>query len=270
VFSDKSHGPTPTGVIGGILSRIKNPQSRALLLTNVFSHLRAVESCFFENETCMAAIATAMSEIEDLQNTPVDQLSASPEIPNDLARKFIQSKFISLFGVACLLTCYPDYYDSYSFEGFKIPLEKTFLLSIPDLLENPHIQLDYTSQIIYHALSLSGMVLDPSAHKENGGLIKHLYRKCLTLANCWLDYIQNTPADLFAAVIMVSTGTYLVFKPTRPNVLDINGPRELQQRTGLEDAWSCLQDRQGLGLFLHGRESRRDRCAAIALARIDN
>lgn len=103
VFSDKFHGPTPPGVIGGILSRIKNPQSRELLLTNVFSHLRAVESCFFENETCMAAIAAAMPEIEHLQITPVDEGSASHEIPHGLARKFIQSTFISLFAVACLL-----------------------------------------------------------------------------------------------------------------------------------------------------------------------
>lgn len=103
MFSDKSHGPTPPGVIGGLLSRIKDPQSRALLLTNAFSHLRAVESCFFENETCMAAIDAAMAEIEHLHITPVDEELESPELPHDLARKFIQSKFISLDNVACLL-----------------------------------------------------------------------------------------------------------------------------------------------------------------------
>ncbi|KAJ5832961.1 hypothetical protein N7474_001272, partial [Penicillium riverlandense] len=181
VPSDKSHVPTMPGVIGCILSRIKNPQSRALLLSNVFSHLRTVESCFFENERCVAAIAAAMSEIEYLQNIPANEPPASPEIPNDLAKDFIQSKFVSCF---------------------KIPLEKTFLLSIPDLLENPHIQLDYTSQIIYHAVRLSGIVLDSGSHKDNGGLIRNLCRMCLDLADCWLDHIQNTPADLFAAVSM--------------------------------------------------------------------
>ncbi|KAF3392814.1 hypothetical protein F1880_008729 [Penicillium rolfsii] len=186
--SDKSHSATPSGVIGCILSRIKDPESRALLLTNVFSHLRAVESCLFQNETCMLAIAAALSEIEHLQNTSVDQGSPSHAIPKDLTRKFIQS-----------------YYDTYQFEGFKIPLEKSFLLSMPDLLENPHVQLDYTSQIIYHSLCLQGVMLDPSSHNDNGGLVGHLYRKCLTLADRWLDHVQNTSADLCAAMLMAST-----------------------------------------------------------------
>jgi hypothetical protein len=86
-----------SGVVGGILSRIKDPDSRALLLSNVFSHLRTVESCFFENERCVGAIAAAMSEIEYLQNEPDNEPLASPEIPNDLAKQFIQSKFVSYF-----------------------------------------------------------------------------------------------------------------------------------------------------------------------------
>lgn len=97
VSSGRSHDPTMSGVVGGILSRIKDPDSRALLLSNVFSHLRTVESCFFENERCVGAIAAAMSEIEYLQNEPDNEPLASPEIPNDLAKQFIQSKFVSYF-----------------------------------------------------------------------------------------------------------------------------------------------------------------------------
>jgi hypothetical protein len=93
VLSDHVQAPATPGVIGGILSRIKNPQSRALLLSNVFSHLRAVESCFFENENCIGAIAAAMMEIEHLQETPAKEALENPEIPNELTKKFIQSKF---------------------------------------------------------------------------------------------------------------------------------------------------------------------------------
>ncbi|KAJ5611397.1 hypothetical protein N7510_008116 [Penicillium lagena] len=211
VSSDISCAPTMSGVIGAILSRIKNPQSRALLLSNVFSHLRTVESCFFENERCVGAIAAAMSEIEYLQNTPANEPPASPEIPNDLAKKIIQSKFC------------------YQFEGFKIPLDKNFLLSIPDLLENPHIQLDYTSQIIYHTVRLQGIILDLSSHKDNGGLIRHLYRTCLALTDSWLDHIQNTPADLFAAVLMASEVIKFQSRSSgADNVPGIDGTRKLR------------------------------------------
>jgi hypothetical protein len=94
VSFDKSHAPAMPGVIGGILGRIKDPQSRSLLLSNVFSHLRTVESCFFENERCVGAIAAAMSEIEYLQNEPDNEPPDCPEIPKDLAKNLIQSKFI--------------------------------------------------------------------------------------------------------------------------------------------------------------------------------
>ncbi|CEJ61114.1 hypothetical protein PMG11_09656 [Penicillium brasilianum] len=187
VFPERSNSPVPPGVIGGILSRIRDPQSRALLLSNVFSHLQGVESRFFENENCVRAIAVAMSKIEHLQDTPTNEPTASADMPKEIARKFLR-----------------NYYDCYQFEGFKIPLDKSFLLSIPDLLENPHVQLDYISQIIYYALGLQGIILDPGAHRDNGGKIKYLYRKCLELTNRWQDHIQNTPADLYGAILMVS------------------------------------------------------------------
>lgn len=95
VFPDNPHGPTSPGVIGGILGRIKNPDSRTLLSSNVFSHLRAVESCVFENETCMGAIAAAMSEIEHLQNEQADDPPVNLEISNKQANTFIQSKLVS-------------------------------------------------------------------------------------------------------------------------------------------------------------------------------
>jgi hypothetical protein len=53
--------------------------------------LRTVESCFFENERCVQAIAAAMSEIEYLQDTPAHEPLADPEISKDLTKTFIQS-----------------------------------------------------------------------------------------------------------------------------------------------------------------------------------
>ncbi len=124
---------------------------------------------------------------------------------------------------------YSDYYDYYQFEGFKIPLEKGFLLSIPDLLENPHVQVDYISQIILHALCLQGIILDPTSHNDNGGLIRLLYRKCLALTDCWLDNIQDTPADLFVAILMASDDARLQLRSSLADIVaDIDGHGGLQ------------------------------------------
>lgn len=121
---------------------------------------------------------------------------------------------------------YSDYYDYYQFKGFKIPLEKDFLLSVPDLLENPHVQVDYISQIILHALCLQCIILDPSSHNDNGGLVRQLYRKCLALTDCWLDNIQDTPADLYGAILMASEYAPLQLRSSRADIvagIDGNG-----------------------------------------------
>ncbi|KAJ5743872.1 hypothetical protein N7533_008742 [Penicillium manginii] len=174
-------------VIHNVVSRIKDEGSRSMLLSNVFCHLRSVESCFFENEQCIRAVTSAMLEIDFMQSTQEAEPLRDPVIPKDLARKFIE-----------------NYYDCYQYEGFKVPLEKSFLSSIPDLIESPHVKLDFTVQIIYYAVLLQGIVLDPDAYSGNRGIIRNLYLKCVALSEDWLANIQDTPADLFAALSMIS------------------------------------------------------------------
>jgi hypothetical protein len=110
-----------------------------------------------------------------------------------------------------------------------MPLEKDFLLSIPDLLRNPHIQVDYVSQIIYHSLCLQSIMLNPSLHNDIGGLVRYIYQKCQTLTEYWVDHIQNTPTDLYAAILMASEAIILQVRSNRTyNELGIDGPRGMQ------------------------------------------
>ncbi|KAJ5129548.1 uncharacterized protein N7515_005587 [Penicillium bovifimosum] len=175
--------------IRDIISRIKDEGSRSMLLSSVLCHLQQIESCFLENEQFLCAIGSAMSEtqfmkvIQPQPTEPPEELS----IPKDLAQQLI------------------DYYYSFcNFEGFKIPLEKSFLTSIPDLLEIPHVQLDCTSQIIYYTILLQGIVTKPEALPRRGTLIHILYRKCVTLSEDWLKNVKDTPADFFAAITLMS------------------------------------------------------------------
>ncbi|CAI7644759.1 unnamed protein product [Penicillium pancosmium] len=174
-------------VVRGIVGRIKDEGSRSMLLSSVFCHLRSVESCFFENEQCIRAITSAMSEIEFMQSTQAVEPLRDPVVPKEQAKKFIE-----------------NYYDCYQFEGFKVPLEKSFLCSIPDLIEIPHVKLDHTVQIIYYTVLLQGIILDPEAYPGRGGIIRNLYMRCVALSDHWLANIEDTPADLFAAFLMIS------------------------------------------------------------------
>ncbi|KAJ5466166.1 hypothetical protein N7530_009953 [Penicillium desertorum] len=182
---------TPTTIvppgIRDIISRIKDEGSRSMLLSSVFCHLQQIESCFLENERCLCAITSAISEIQFMQDTQLTEPPEELSIPKDLAQQLI------------------DYYYSFChFEGFKIPLEKSFLTSIPDLLEIPHVQLDCTSQIIYYTILLQGIVTKPEALPRRGTLIHILYQKCVSLSEDWLKNIKDTPADFFAALTLMS------------------------------------------------------------------
>ncbi|KAJ5975437.1 hypothetical protein N7481_009144 [Penicillium waksmanii] len=174
-------------VVRSIVGRIKDEGSRSMLLSSVFCHLRSVESCFFENEQCIRAITSAMSEIEFMQSTQAIEPLRDPVVPKDQAKKLIE-----------------NYYGCYQFEGFKIPLEKSFLYSIPDLIEIPHVKLDYTVQIIYYTVLLQGIIMDPEAYPGRGGIIRNLYLRCVALSDGWLANIQDTADDLFAAFLMIS------------------------------------------------------------------
>lgn len=102
-----------------------------------------------------------------------------------------------------LLTSSLDFYSFYHFEGFRVPLEQCFLSSIPDLLEIPHVQLDYTSQIIYYTIVLQGMVSNPGEIGGRGHYVQYLYQKCVSLSEKWLQNVKETPADFFAALTLV-------------------------------------------------------------------
>lgn len=97
----------------------------------------------------------------------------------------------------------PVYYESYQFEGFRIPLEKSFLLSIPDLLEIRHVSLDATSTLIYYNVLLQGILMDPDNTVQRGGMVRSIYQTSIGMVDDWLDQIKNTPEDLFAAYLMV-------------------------------------------------------------------
>ncbi|KAF4769654.1 hypothetical protein HAV15_011575 [Penicillium sp. str.  len=182
---------TPTTIvppgIRDIISRIKDEGSQSMLLSSVFCHLQQIQSCFLENEQCFCVITSAMSEIQFMQDTQPTEPSEELSIPKDLAQQLI------------------DYYYGFcGFEGFKMPLEKSFLTSIPDLLEIPHVQLDCTSQIIYYTTLFQGIVLKPEVLLRRGTLIHILYQKCVSLSEDWLKNIRDTPADFFAALTLMS------------------------------------------------------------------
>ncbi|ODM16857.1 hypothetical protein SI65_07822 [Aspergillus cristatus] len=183
---DETHTPTTRGVVDTVLSRINDQGARSFIRSNVFYHLAHVKSRFFDDERCIETINAAMTDIERMEDTHTEGQPASG-ISKELAKKWIH-----------------HYYAGYEFEGFRVPLGEDFVVAIPDLLEIPHVKLDYTSQIIYYNVLLQGLMLSTDECPGRGGIVQYLYNTCMTLVDGWLDNVKHTPADLYAAFLMLS------------------------------------------------------------------
>ncbi|RAL07162.1 transcription factor domain-containing protein [Aspergillus homomorphus CBS 101889] len=172
-------------MVQSLLGRVHDDRIRSLLRSHVFCAIDKIGSRFFENERCLRAMDAAIAGIEQLDNTPAE--INSPAIPKEAAKKWIN-----------------QYFGNYQFEGFRIPLEKDFILAIPDLLESPHVQLDATSQIIYYNVLFQAFMLDTEEVEGRGQVVQYLCGRCFNLVEDWLGQIQYTTADLFAAFMMMS------------------------------------------------------------------
>lgn len=82
--------PAAQGVAQTILRGLKDENTRSLLSSNVFCHLKTVESRFWGNEKCIQAIEVAMREISQLENVETAKPKASPVITKETAHKWIE------------------------------------------------------------------------------------------------------------------------------------------------------------------------------------
>lgn len=92
--NDKIHTPTTRGVVATVLNRINDQGARSFIRSNVFNHLAHVKSRFFENERCIEAIDSAMTEIECVEDTHAEGQPAFG-ISKELAKKWIHRMFYS-------------------------------------------------------------------------------------------------------------------------------------------------------------------------------
>lgn len=96
------------------------------------------------------------------------------------------------------------YFDGHQFAAFRVPLDRRFLLSIPDLLEIPHVKLDATSQILFYSAVVQGLFIDPDPVPDRAILIRNIYLLVADLAEIWANSVQITIPDLYASFFVVS------------------------------------------------------------------
>ncbi|XHG06214.1 hypothetical protein AWENTII_009417 [Aspergillus wentii] len=157
------------------------------LHSDLLYQLRYAGRNLVENEVFSKAMRNAMMEIETSTNWQERDLPINPPpLSKEMAKRWAGM-----------------FFDSSQCEGFRCPLEKDFVLSIPDLLEIRHVKLDSTCLIIYYNSVLQGMMIDTEPVPNRGVLVQHLYRKCTDLVDRWRSEAQNTYVDFYAAFLMM-------------------------------------------------------------------
>ncbi|KAH6721976.1 hypothetical protein BKA61DRAFT_666723 [Leptodontidium sp. MPI-SDFR-AT-0119] len=96
------------------------------------------------------------------------------------------------------------WFDSIGMESRFLHPRRDFITSIPDLLENPHIRIDFATQITYYNLLYSGMVFHEDQDVEQGSYGRQIYRRILSLIPEWEREAGATTMDFLASFFTVS------------------------------------------------------------------
>lgn len=100
---------------------------------------------------------------------------------------------------------------------------RDFITSIPDLLENPHIRIDFATQITYYNLLYSGMVFHEDQDVEQGSYGRQIYRRILSLIPEWEREAGATTMDFLASFFTV------LYPHTKPGLWSND------EHTGIDD-----------------------------------
>ncbi|KAI9038881.1 kinesin family protein [Aspergillus affinis] len=171
----------------GILDRLKEGKVKSQLSSILFQ-LRYTKFGLFEDEQFANAL---QASLEDLESSETQNEGYMP-YPRPFVTKEMARKWLNLF------------FETHQFGAFQLALPKDFIMTIPDLLEIRHVQLDNLSLIIYYNVVFQGMLLDHDNIEDRNSFVQYFYQTCMDMVEGWLDKVENTATDLYATFLMYS------------------------------------------------------------------
>ncbi|KAH7357012.1 hypothetical protein BKA65DRAFT_219360 [Rhexocercosporidium sp. MPI-PUGE-AT-0058] len=82
--------------------------------------------------------------------------------------------------------------------------KREFMVSMADLLENPHVRIDFATQIVYYNLLFMGMVVHEDRDVEHGFYGRQIYCQILSLIPEWEREESGTSMDFIASFFTMS------------------------------------------------------------------
>lgn len=98
---------------------------------------------------------------------------------------------------------FPVWFDRVGIESRVLHPQRDFIVSIPDLIGNPHIRIDFATQITYFNLLCSGMTFHEDQDVEQGHYGKQIFCQILLLIPQWEQEASGTAMDFLASFLTV-------------------------------------------------------------------
>jgi len=146
------------------------------------SKINPYQSAHDDLRTLFATLPQTVCEIQEQLSIKRHSWERSSwSVPGDKARRWVNYWF-----------------DNVGIQSRVLHPQREFIVSVPDLLKNPHVRIDFATQIVYYNLLFSGMMYHKDQDPEQGSYARQIYCQLLSLIPEWEAEAKGSEMDFLA------------------------------------------------------------------------
>ncbi|PVH83741.1 hypothetical protein DL98DRAFT_512907 [Cadophora sp. DSE1049] len=95
------------------------------------------------------------------------------------------------------------WFDNVGVKSRVLHPQRDFIVSIPDLLRNPHVRIDIATQLAYYNLLFSGMMFHNDQDPEQGSYARQIFSHMLSIIPEWESEATGSEMDFLASFLTI-------------------------------------------------------------------
>jgi hypothetical protein len=96
-----------------------------------------------------------------------------------------------------------DYLDTMATDIFPNLINEKLMMIIPDIIHEPHIQVDISLQVLYYVICYHGYMLAPSTTRQEREYANSCYVGCMRAIPQWKREAKGSSTDFVASLLLV-------------------------------------------------------------------
>lgn len=95
------------------------------------------------------------------------------------------------------------WFDNVGVKSRVLHPQRDFIVSIPDLLRNPHVRIDIATQLAYYNLLFTGMMFHKDQDPEQGSYARQIFSQILSVIPVWEVEATGSEMDFVASFLTI-------------------------------------------------------------------